>query len=58
VTGGNQLGQRQYFPSITVRAVGRELVVVGVQAREGAEVDHGARIRTRQAQAVSLPQRP
>jgi hypothetical protein len=32
VTGGNQLGKRQYYPSVAAGAIGRELVVVGVQA--------------------------
>ena len=35
------------------QAVGRELVVMGVQAGEGAEVDHGARVLLGEAQVMS-----
>ena len=37
-----------------MRTAGRQLVLVSMQASEGAEVDHGARVALTLAQAVSL----
>ncbi len=40
MTGGDDLGERQHAPSVAARTVGCELVLVLVQAGQGAEVDH------------------
>lgn len=40
MAGSYEMGERQYAPAMALRAVGRELVAVLVQASEGAEVDH------------------
>lgn len=37
---GNQVGEAQRGPPIAVQAVGVQLVPVGVQAGDGAQVDH------------------
>jgi hypothetical protein len=49
MTGGDHVGKRQRGPSVATWAVGVELMVVGVQAGDAAEVDHEVRIDTRQA---------
>ena len=54
MAGGDHRGQAEPRPAIAGRAVGVQLVVVLVQAGEGAEVDHGARVDPRQAPGLSL----
>ena len=46
-------GERQRGPAVARWAVGVELVVAGVQARDAAEVDHGLRIAPRRAHPAS-----
>ena len=54
VTGGNQLGKRQYYPSVAADAVARELVAVLVQSGNTSQIDHGATLRGGGAHGVSL----
>jgi len=46
---GNHIGERQRAPSVAARAVSGELVVVLMQAAEGAEVDHSATVARERA---------
>ncbi len=43
------------MPSVAARAVGRQLMLVTVEAGEGAEFDHPAPAAPRRARVVSLP---
>jgi hypothetical protein len=54
LAGGNHGRQIELRPAVASLAIGRELMVVPVQAGEGAEVDHGARAALTLAQGVSL----
>ncbi len=49
----NHRSQVERRPAVTARAVTRELVLVTVQAGEGAEVNHAAIVALKQAQEVS-----
>jgi hypothetical protein len=44
----------QHGPAVAAQAVSGELVVVLEQARDAAEVDHGARVAPGQRQGTSL----
>jgi len=54
MTGGNQLGKRQYHPSVASLAVGRELVVALIQSGKATEINHGATLSGIWAHGVSL----
>jgi len=43
------------MPAVTLLAVGRQLMLVTVQAGEGAEVDHGVRVLRWEAHGTSQP---
>jgi len=49
VTAAHRLTKRRYRPPIAARAIDRELVVVGVRAHDGVDVDHGAKVLRREA---------
>ena len=51
--GINHCTQVEQRPAVATVAVARELVLVTVQARDAAKVDHGVRIGVRQGQDVS-----
>ena len=44
MAGFDHRGQVEHRPAVAARAVGREPVLMAVQAGEGAEVDHGASV--------------
>jgi len=46
-------GERQHCSAVTPQAVGVQFMLVFVESREGAEVDHGTSIGSSQAQGVS-----
>ena len=54
MAGGDHGRQVKHRPAVTMLAVGRQLVLVSMQASEGAEVDHGVRVALTLAQGVSL----
>ena len=45
VAGGDHRGQVEHRPAITGLAVGRKLMLVTVEAGEGAEFNHGVSVR-------------
>jgi hypothetical protein len=52
------LAQRQHAPRIAAGAVGRELVVVFIESRDAAEVDHGVTVAPRRESARELSRVP
>ena len=54
VPGINHCARVEQRPAVAADAVTPELVLVAVQARDAAEVDHGATISDTRVHAVSL----
>ena len=53
LTGIDHRGQVEYRPAVATQAVGRKLVLVAVEAGEGAEVDHGPMVGRHEAHLMS-----
>ena len=53
LSAGDQFSERQHGPSIASRAIGRQLVLVAMQASDRAEIDHAGTVAGRQAHTMS-----
>ena len=54
MTGINHRGQVENRPAVTRHAVGVQFMLVGLQPRDAAEVDHGLRVESRLARGMTL----